>query len=232
MKNLHFLFLLFLSVSLISCGGGESGDNIDSDEPEKTERSSSSSSNNSDSESSNSLTDDGEPKNLAEALQQAKKAMEDSGVIGKGEVVNFRDLQKHLTEDLAGMERISKGGETTGAFGIKISNAEAKYKTDDGGTVKVTITDTGGIGAGIMGVAAWSTIEVDKEDENGSERTYDLDGNKAFEKINKRNNSCELSVIAKGRYVVATDCRNCKIKTLREAIDEMDLDDLPALEKE
>lgn len=233
MKILHFIFLFFVGMSLSSCGGCGAeveNDSNPSDEPEQTESTSSSSVN---SESGGGdAASDSEPKNLAEALQQAQKAIEDSGIAGKGEVVNFRDLQKHLPEDLAGMERTSKGGETTGALGIKISTAEAKYKTDNGSTVKVTIADTGGIGMGLMGLAAWSTLEVDKEDENGSERTYTLDGNKAFEKVNKRNNSCELSVISKGRYVITTNCRECEIETLRRAIKEMDLGDLPEAEKE
>ena len=83
-----------------------------------------------------------------------------------------------------------------------------------------------------MGMAAWASAEVDREDENSYERTSTLDGHKAFEKCQKKTNRCELSVIAKNRYVVTAECDDCGMDRLKKAIKSMDLDELPATKTE
>lgn len=228
MKNLLFLFLFFIGMTLASCGGCGSKPTSDAAE----ESSSSTTSTTSSSEESGGESTEGEPKNLEEAIQQMEKAVEESG-IGEGAVepLNFRELQKRLDENLAGMERTSKSGETAGALGMKVSTAEAKYKDKDGTIYEVSIADVGGIGMGLMGMAAWSMATIDKEDENGSERTTTLDGFKAYEQTRNSDQSCELSVIAKGRYVATAKCRQCKMEPLRKIVRAMDLDVLPEGEK-
>lgn len=216
MKKLTYGLFIFATIALVACGGNKDTDNAPDEEPTTSST-----------ENGGGESTDDEPKNLAEAMQQAQKAMEDSGMGNQAEVVNFRELQNHLPEKLAGMERTSKGGQTAGAMGMTVSTAEAKYKTSDGTEVEITLADTGGLGMGLMGLAAWSTVEVDKEDENGSERTAMLDGYKSFEKTRNRDQSCELSIIAEGRYVVTAECRQCKMDVLKKAVREMDLGDLP-----
>ena len=229
MRNLLFLSLFFWGMGLASCGGG--GSEPSSENPDDPSTSSASENRDADGKSGGGESTDGGPKNLADAMKQATKALEDAGMGQKVEVVNFRDLQKHLPENLAGMERISKGGETAGALGMKISNAEAKFKTDDGTIVEITLSDTGGLGMGLLSMASWSTVEIDKEDENGSERTTTLDGYKSYETTRKRDNSCELAVIAEDRYIATAKCKECKMEQLKKAVRAMGLGDLPKGEK-
>ena len=220
MKKLIYLLSFFALILFMACGGSTNKENqSEGDEPTTTDASSND-------DNSDNSSSDGEPKNLADAMQQATKAIEDAGMNNQKEVINFRKLQEHLPEKLAGMERISKSGQTSGALGMNVSTAEAKYKTDDGATVETTITDTGGLGMGMMSMAAWSSANIDKEDDNGSERTSTLDGYKSFEKTRNRDKSCELSVIAEGRLIVTAKCKDCNMDLLKKTIRAMELKDL------
>ncbi len=218
MKNITWIMLLFLMCSLASCGGcGEKNEESSDDTSSVT------SNNNGDASSDNEA--DSEPANLQEAMDQMQKTIKDSG-LQQTEPINFRELQKMTPEKLDGMERTSKKGETAGAMGMKISTAEAKYKDDDGNIIEIKIIDTGGFAMGLMGMAAWSMATIDKEDENGYERTSTLDGFKCFEKCRTRNNSCELSAIAVNRFVVSASCRECGMDKLKRTVRKMGLNDM------
>ena len=225
MKKLIYFLLIFTAFVLTACGGGNDGGNTSGDETSGDAGA------NGGSAETGGTDAGGEPKNLQEAMQQAQKAIEESGVGNQAEVVNFRELQELMPENLAGMERTGKGGQTTGAMGMKVSTAEATYKASDGTTVEITLADTGGLGMGMMGMAAWSTVEIDREDERGSERTGTMNGYKSYEKTRNRDQSCELSVIAEGRYIVTAKCRQCKMETLKSVVGDMNLGGLPKGEK-
>ncbi|HHM20961.1 MAG TPA: hypothetical protein ENJ20_02955 [Bacteroidetes bacterium] len=218
MKNLLFLFLTLSTLTLISCGGCGSKTTGSSD----TGNTSTTDKGNTDPASAG----DEAPKNLTEAMEEAKKAMKEAGLKTDVKTINFRELQKLLPEKLAGMERISKSGETAGAMGMNFSTAKAKYKDDEGAVYEMEIIDTGGLGMGIMSMAAWSSVTIDKEDENGYERTTQLNGYKAYEKFRKNSGRAEVSVIPHNRFVVKGECRNCKIENLKKIIKEMELDEL------
>ncbi|HFA48980.1 MAG TPA: hypothetical protein ENJ95_08185 [Bacteroidetes bacterium] len=226
MKNLLFLFLFFFSLSMTSCIS--CGDKTPAEGPS----SSVSDNDGDDSSESNSPGNKAEPENLADAMKEAKDAMKQIGMNTDVKTVNFRELQKMMPEKLDGMERISKSGETAGAMGMTFSTAEAKYK-DDGGTVyEIKIVDTGGLGMGLMSMAAWSMATIDKEDDNGYERTSTLDGQKSFEKFRKRNEHCELSVIAHDRYIITGECQKCKMDRLKKIFKKMGIEDMKDLKAE
>lgn len=147
---------------------------------------------------------------------------------GNGEVVNFRELQSILPEDLAGLERTDFSGQTTGAMGFNISVAEATYEDGDV-RLQVVITDTGGLVSIATGMAAWTTLEIDRETQDGYERTTTINGYKAFEKYNRRSRKGELSLFVDDRYVVALEGRNIDEAAFRDAVEELDLNELAEL---
>ncbi|MCO6476223.1 MAG: hypothetical protein J5I94_06365 [Phaeodactylibacter sp.] len=168
-----------------------------------------------------------EPKSIGEAMDEMQKAMQGDGE--KKEVVDFRELKKLLPEDLAGMERTAHSGEKAGALGFNMSTATAEYR--DGDTeMEVAIVDFAGVASVLMGMAAWSTVEIDREDENGYERTTTIDGYKAFEKYNSSSRSGELSVIASDRFIITVKGRNIDEKAFRKALEELDIDKLVKME--
>lgn len=167
------------------------------------------------------------PSTAQEAMKQAEEAIKKSAELQQtAEPVNFRTLKELLPQNIAGYALSNSSGETAGAMGIKISKAEGDYKNDAGNKLRLQIMDTGGLGMGMMSVAAWSTITVDKEDNNGYERTSTLNGYKSFEKYRKSGEDCQISILAHNRFVVNADCRGCSMDALKGVIAKIDLDKL------
>jgi len=214
MKNLLLLSTFILALGLVSCGGKDS----DKDSKDKD---SSSASAGTDTETG-SDAEAAAPANMQEAMKQAEEAMKGLQGGEKIEPVNFRELQELLPEKLAGYERKSRSGETAGAMGMNISRAEAKYEDGDCSTT-TEIMDTGGIAMGIMGMAAWASVTIDKEDDNGYERTSTLEGYKCFEKFRKNGQDSELAVLVENRFVVKANGRNCDMDQLKKLVKAIDL---------
>ncbi|MBK8555296.1 MAG: hypothetical protein IPL65_05760 [Lewinellaceae bacterium] len=175
------------------------------------------------------VTQTNEPKNLQEAMDMAQKAIEKNQHGEMVEPIHFSKLKEFLPEKAAGFERVGLSGETTGAINMKISKAEASYKNQKDQKLNVDIVDTGGIGMAMMGIAAWSSISIDREDEEGYERTGTLNGFKSFEKSQKKNVRNELSLIVGDRYIVAISCEGCEMRDLYSVVKGMDLTTLKNL---
>lgn len=214
-QRLSFLLLLLAALSLTACGGS-SNESAENDTAEETAAAASSSA---DSESD-------EPESITEAMNEAQKALQESGATK--EVVNFRELKKLLPESMMGMERTEFSGEKAGAFGFNMSNAQAKYQEGDK-RIEVNIVDVAGVSAAMMGMASWATIEVDRESNEGYERTTTIDGHKAFEKYNTRQKSGELNLIVSERFIVSLEGRNIEEGDLRKALDQLSINKLAGL---
>jgi len=165
-----------------------------------------------------------------EALNEISKALEGINLNIKKdgkevEIINFRELKKSLPSRIDGMDRKSSEGQTTGFGGMKVSIAEAKYQDDDR-RLDLTITDTGGLGAALMGMAFWSNLEMDKETEDGFERTTEIDGHKAYMKYDRRRNKSEIAVIYDDRFLAVAKGKGIDFDDLEEIVEDLDLDDL------
>ena len=197
MRTLLQSLVLVLSLSILSCGGNQAAD-AEQENPNVSEPS----------------TD------ISEAIKQVQTQ---TAQLQEGEPLPFRELQEILPKKLNGIEQTSKSGQTNGAMGFKISQAEAKYQTDDGESIEIEIFDTGGLKMGLMSMAAWASLEMDKEDDNGYERTSTVQGFKAFEKYNKRSQRSELSLLVKERFVIKATGKNMEMKALKAAVKDLPL---------
>lgn len=144
------------------------------------------------------------------------------------EVVDAKLLKELLPEEAAGLARKSAESEKVGAMGFMVSKAEAKYKNDDS-SIEINIIDVAGTGA-LMGMAAWSMIDMDKETENGYEKTTTYKGNKAYEKYNSKNRDGEMAVIVAKRFVVTVKGRDVEMDKIKDTFDDIDLGKLADLE--
>lgn len=175
----------------------------------------------------NANQEDGNPNepttDITEAIQQVQNQ---AAQLQEGEPLPFRKLQEVFPEKLNGLKRTSKSGQTNGAMGFKISQAEAKYQTDSGEKIEVEIFDTSGLKMGVMRMAAWANLEMDKEDDNGYERTSTIQGFKAFEQYNKRSQRSEVSLLVKERFVVKATGKNMEMKKLKAAVKALPLQKL------
>ena len=150
------------------------------------------------------------------------------------QVVNFRELKDLLPAELEDMNRTSASGEKSNAFGIKVSKAEGEYKSEDSKQkIKITIMDMGSMkGLAGMTAFAWSWAEIDKETDDGFERTFEYKGRKAFEKYNTKYQDGEIQVLVAERFMVEVNGSNVPIELLRAALDEIDLDNLEDMKAE
>ncbi len=166
----------------------------------------------------------------ASAMQKMAKEMEDNQKSGKTvQVIDFRQLKELLPAEAAGLARKEATGEKNGAMGMTVSQASGKYANGDNSeTLDISIVDAGGTGA-IMGLAAWTMIDVDKETADGYERTTKIGDYKAFEEYTNSSKSGKLSVVVGQRFVVSLEGRGLDMDKLQSVLKQIDLDKLAGM---
>lgn len=222
-QKLAFYSLVCISLFVFSCSSDKKGS---SDAEEKD---------------SNTITlttekDDGstttteiDPQNVEEAMNQVKDALSGLNKDGKAlEVVNFRDLKEALPKRVAGMDRTSHSGEKTGMFGINVSQAQAEYQDGDK-SLDISLIDFAGVSMFTMQMAAWSTIDIDKESDNGYERTTTIQGHKAFEKYDNNAKSGEVNLLIADRFILNIKGRNVSAADMKDAVKDIDIKDIAKL---
>lgn len=171
------------------------------------------------------------PKNSLEAIQQMADKAQEMQNKEPVDPVDFRQLKDLLPAEAAGLTRKEATGEKSGAMGFVISQAEGRYENSDGSSsVEVEIMDTGGMGGmALMGMAAWTMTEVDKETTTGYERTTRIGNYKAFEKYDNDGKYGELNIIVADRYIVNVKGNNVDMDQMKKSLDNLDMDKLSAL---
>ena len=160
------------------------------------------------------------------AVQEMAKQAEEAQKNGPVETIDFRKLKELLPADADGLARKSADGEKNGMGGFNFSTATGRYENaDNSENIELSIVDAGGTGA-LMGMAAWSMIDMDKETDSGYEKTTKIDGNKAFEKYDNTNKSGEVAVMVKNRFIVTIKGEGVEMDKLKAVLDDVDLDKL------
>lgn len=207
--KLHYIGIALVSAALLmSCGGK-------SDE-EKAQ------------EAAEKIADDAKVSvsDAMGAVQAMAKQAEESQKNGPVETVDFRALKELLPDNADGLARQSATGEKTGAMGFKISTANAKYaNTDNSERIELSIVDAGGTGV-MMGLAAWSMIDVDKETENGYEKTGKMGDYKSYEKYDNSGKDGEIAVMIQNRFVVTAKGQGVSMDKIKTALEDIDLNKL------
>lgn len=216
------LAILFLSFLFIFCGcGSNEGD------PEKDDRDKPRNEQNDDDDSKTGI------KGLDDFVDNMKEMQENFEEGKEVETVNFRELKALLPEELDGLKRTSASGEKTNAFGINVSKSEGEYKTEDNSSrIRITITDMGSM-SGWAGLAAfgWTMTEIDKETEDGYERTIEYKGYKGFEKYNTKRNDGKKEVMVAKRFMVSVEGYDVPMEAIDDAMDEIDVDELEEMKQ-
>lgn len=147
------------------------------------------------------------------------------------EVVDHAKLKAQLPESLPGFKRTKFDGQKVSVMGYKMSTAEARFKSDTGGTMQISISDIGGlVDTAKMGVAAWASLDVDKETENGYEKTTKYRGYKAMEKVDHKEKEASLSLILADRFVVSAKGYKMELGGVKAIVDRLDLKAISKLE--
>ena len=214
MKTLtKFTFLLVLFLGISGCWSNANSDSVIEEEETTT---------NDDEDDVSVKINDEEVSisGIKNALKDIEKSLSDSEDGEPVEVVNFRELKKLLPERLIGMERTSHTGEKSGGLGFKFSVARAKYEDEDK-RLKVEITDTGGMGLAKLGMAAFAAIEIDKETDDGYERTYQEDDISYFEEYDGTRKYGALKAFVGERFVVNIEGDELEMKDFKRAIKKL-----------
>ncbi|MFD2574449.1 transposase [Spirosoma soli] len=157
------------------------------------------------------------------ALKEMAAQAEDAQKNGPVETVDFRSLKELLPADADGLARKEATGEKNGAAGFAVSTATGKYANDDNSeTIELEIIDAGGTGM-LMGMAAWSVIEVDKETANGYEKTSKMGDYKSYEKYDNDSKAGEIAVLVNKRFIVSAEGRGVSMDKLKATIEEINL---------
>ena len=162
----------------------------------------------------------------ASAMKDMASQMEDMQKKGPVATVDFRSLKELLPADADGLPRKEATGEKNGTAGFTISTANGKYGNEDGSeSIELSIVDGGG-SAMMIGLAAWSMMEVDKETEHGYEKTTTIGDNKAYEKYDNADKDGEVNVLVNKRFIVTAKGRGVSMDKIKAALDDIDLDKL------
>jgi hypothetical protein len=139
-------------------------------------------------------------KAIGSALEEVGRALKNDP---DAQPVDFRKLRDLLPGEIDGMERIDVEGENAGAIGIRISRATARYD-GLGRDLELSLIDLGTLHrAAEEGLDALDA-HVDREWEDGYERTTEIQGHPAHIKVHRHGSSTDLeaTILVGGRFVV------------------------------
>ena len=147
------------------------------------------------------------------------------------DAVDFRVLKELLPDEINGMPRTSSDGEKNSAMGFTMSRAEARYETQGtNSSIKIQISDVGAMtGAAAMATYAWASVEVDRENQTGYEKTTTIKGYRGYEKFDRQTNYGELSLMVGGRFMVELEGNEVGMDALKAALDKLDLGKLEGM---
>ena len=171
-------------------------------------------------------------KNGTDAEKMAAATAMFGTMLGGGknvEPVAIDQLKPFVPETFAGLPKKSSRAERTGIASMMVSKAEATYGDDNGKSVSLDVSDTGGM-SGLMGLASWANVQGEKEDQNGSEKTSKIDGRMVHEKISKQSGGTNsYSLVLADRFMVNASGRGVDIATIKSAVASLDLKKLESM---
>lgn len=169
--------------------------------------------------------------NQEEAMKAAMSGL--GAALGGGKSVEALDIEKLkplVPETFAGLPKKSSRAEKNGVLGLMVSKAEAEYGDGAGKSIRLEITDTGSA-SGIMGLASWASVQSEKEDQYGTEKTQKINGRLVHEKSIKSGGG-EYSVVIADRFMVEAKSSSVDVNTLKSAVGSLDLGKLEAMKDE
>jgi len=142
--------------------------------------------------------------------------------------INYKDLQKYLPASLDGYKAEKPTGGTINATGMSYSNAEIRFKKDNGDYVHVALLDyNAAYGLFTMATSMWNlgmNLETDEEKAG----TLKLDnGITGWESIKKKEHNASVVLGIGYRFLLTVDASNQDDTELVKSVaKEIKLDDL------
>ena len=122
------------------------------------------------------------------------------------------EMKALFPPEVMGMKR--KSFSVNSAMGY--ASGEATYEKDDTTRYKVSVFDCAGeAGSGFYGMKVLAGMNMEREDDNGYEKTINFKGSKAWESYRKGNNEYTLNFLDNERFWVAFEGENTGLDNLK-----------------
>ena len=202
MKRLSSLFLGAVML-LAACGNNKSK------ESNSTTTSQTSTENSNGTTNTNPTTNTDGSNDMAKMMEEMKKMP----------ALSTDQIKAMLPESLMGMKRTSFSANSMMGYGV----GEARYKSDDGKQLHLSIFDCSGVaGAAYYSMMYWG-MNMEREDENGYEKTTTFNGAKAIEKYQKGSEQYTLTFPASNRLLVTVEGEQTGLDMVKQAAGSLNL---------
>jgi hypothetical protein len=147
--------------------------------------------------------------------------------------VDYKKLKEQLPETLGGIKRTEASGQKTGLGDFKVSQAHGTYvkdkEKDDSPRIELQIQDFGGNKQMIEGLSYWTKLEMDKEGDDGFQKTLKIQDYPAMQEYRNEGKSGTLTLLVGERFFVTVNTTNLTADEFKKLGDELKLKDLAAL---
>ena len=151
----------------------------------------------------------------------------------KTEAVDFRKLKELMPAELNGLKRSECNGERNKIGEISISQVTANYKKggdeENAPRIEVQVMDYSNLDMAKGMSAAWTTIEIDKDSDNGFEKTVKVKGNPGFLTWEKEAKHGQVQLFVGQRYILTVQTYNLPSEQVIKVAEGLPLDKLAAL---
>jgi hypothetical protein len=151
----------------------------------------------------------------------------------KVQPVDFRKLKEWLPGELSSLKRSSAEGEKVGIGEMLFTVARGDYgksEEENAPTVHVEVSDYGATPDMAKIATAWSSVEIDKESDDGYERTLKVaDKYPAYETYQKAAKSGSVQVFVADRFIVNVTTQNVSEEDFKKIAAALPLDKLAEL---
>jgi hypothetical protein len=148
---------------------------------------------------------------------------------------DYRKLKELMPAELAGVKRSSNEGEKLSLGDFVITQARAEYaKAEAAETdprVNIELFDYAGAPDMAQIVTAWQTMDVDRESDDGYERTTKVKDQPAYETYQNEGKSGQFQIWVGGRYYLNVQTTNLTPEQLKKLTESLPIDQLVALAK-
>lgn len=141
-------------------------------------------------------------------------------------------LKAFLPDTLGGLKRTESSAERSGALGMQVATATARYGDEaNGRALKLEVTDMGGA-KGVLAVASHANIEEDRQTDTGYVKTYHQGDSLIHEQWDSASKEGEYSAVVADRFMVKVEGNAESIDVLKSALTGVDTAGLAALKND
>jgi len=199
--KVKFPLWLFVAIALTSCSGSSSKEESVKDEPTKESA-----------EKGSSVS--------TSSANETEKRIEE---LKKLPLITNDQMKTFFPEEVMGMKRSRFSVNSVTGF----ATGEAEYKKDDTTNYKVVMYDCAGeAGAGFYGMKFLSGWNIEREDDNGYEKTVSFMGNKALEQYQKNPERYTLNFVTADRFWITLEGENTGLDNLKSFAQALNLEKL------